>query len=278
MRPDGGQTIPENQNQNSKPKDNQMNARETVASLLIELTGAREAERIADLVGGGYHEHLDAPPIPYDPFVGPSGFENGATYTIARTILDDDRVLTHALITAPGQPDQVGVDLWKVRGGRVIERWSSRAPQVDETASGRSQLDGAARADTGADTQVSKRIVSDWTRTVLLGGDFSAVPRFISDRTYEQHNPEVADGIDGFTAATAKLHAAGLSFDYRSIDVMIAEGDFVFTRGLGNLGPAVVFNDIWRIEGGKIVEHWDVVSPLSHDSEKVDATEGSLQS
>jgi predicted SnoaL-like aldol condensation-catalyzing enzyme len=244
-----------------------MNANETVTVLLAELTGDHRTDRIADLISDDYWEHLDSPVGPYDRFVGPSGFDYGTGYAVARTIVDGERVLTHALIKTPGQPDLVGVDLWKLRDGQVTERWSSRVPRVSETASGRSQLDGTAAPDGSSDSRASKRIVSDWTRTVLLGADFSAAPRFISDRSYEQHNPDVADGIDGFAAATAKLRAAGLTFDYQTIDLMIAEDDFVFTRGQGNLGQPVIFNDIWRLDGGKIVEHWDVVSPRAEVAE-----------
>ncbi|WP_394768680.1 nuclear transport factor 2 family protein [Lacisediminihabitans sp.] len=239
-----------------------MNAQETVTALLAELTGSHDPARIAGLVGADYVEHLDERTAQTS---APGDFPSGTRYEVVRVIVDDDMVLTHALLSSPGQPNSVGVDLWKVADDRIVERWSSRTPEVATTASGRSQLDGATVPDDTADSGTSRKIVSDWTKAVLLGGDFSAVPRFLSEKSYAQHNPEVADGIDGFTAATARLRSAGLSFDYHSIDITIAEGDFVFTRGVGNLGQKVVFNDIWRIDGGKIVEHWDVVSPVQAD-------------
>jgi predicted SnoaL-like aldol condensation-catalyzing enzyme len=238
-----------------------MSAAKAVVALIRELNGPQRPAVIASIIGATYTEHIDGE----DATVWlekPSGFPPGSSYQIVRTIADGDLCLTHGLLTSPDRSNSIAFDLWKLDGNTVVERWFSRAPEVQETASGHSQLDGAVEVDSIADTAVSKQTVTAWTRDVLLGGDLAAVSKYISELSYEQHNPDVADGIDGFAAAVAKLGEAGLSFDYRRVDIVIAEGDFVFTRALGNLGPAVVFNDLWRIAEGKIVEHWDVVSPL----------------
>lgn len=43
---------------------------------------------------------------------------------------------------------------------------------------------------------------------------------------------------------------------------MIAEGDLVFTRAEGEFGASVIYNDLWRVEGGRIVEHWVIIAPI----------------
>ena len=90
---------------------------------------------------------------------------------------------------------------------------------------------------------------------------------------YIQHNPLAKSGapafidfVNTFTAAFPDIH-----IDIRRV---IAECDLVVTHGLltgavpvfGERGSKVV--DIFRLdEHGKIVEHWDVLAPISEHSE-----------
>ena len=85
---------------------------------------------------------------------------------------------------------------------------------------------------------------------------------------YRQHNPQAADGPEpfiGFVKSFAQTYPS-LRIDLKRI---IAEGDLVVTHGHlirepGDRGMAVV--DIFRLEGGKIVEHWDVVQEIPETS------------
>ncbi len=90
-----------------------------------------------------------------------------------------------------------------------------------------------------------------------------AMDRYVGDR-YTQHNPFVADGkqpfIDFFVPFFKK------NPDVRAdIKRVIAEGDLVVLHVHSKLnaadrGRAVM--DIFRVENGKIVEHWDVGQPI----------------
>lgn len=86
--------------------------------------------------------------------------------------------------------------------------------------------------------------------------DASAVERlYASD--YVQHNPSIPQGRDA-------LHAlvSGLSPDvYYEPGLTVAEGDFVAIHGRirGWAGTPQVVVDLFRIEGGKLAEHWDVL-------------------
>ncbi|HLQ12120.1 MAG TPA: ester cyclase [Steroidobacteraceae bacterium] len=86
---------------------------------------------------------------------------------------------------------------------------------------------------------------------------------------YRQHNPHVPDGVDG--AITALTHLTREVYPELRQDVKrtLAQGDLVavhsrYTHGAaeraGSGGDAVV--DIFRLEHGKIVEHWDVIESV----------------
>lgn len=97
-----------------------------------------------------------------------------------------------------------------------------------------------------------------------------AAMKYISADKYIQHNPGVKDGRDTFI----KLFAAYIekSKYQATIKRVIAEGDLVVVHSHsvsdpGNAkdrGEAVV--DIFRVENGKIVEHWDVVQSVPEKS------------
>jgi predicted SnoaL-like aldol condensation-catalyzing enzyme len=85
---------------------------------------------------------------------------------------------------------------------------------------------------------------------------------------YIQHNPQAPDGFDafiafvkGFTGQFPELHV--------DIKTVVAEGDLVVTHGLLKTSPddpGTIAADIFRLEDGKIVEHWDVLQPFPETS------------
>jgi predicted SnoaL-like aldol condensation-catalyzing enzyme len=115
-----------------------------------------------------------------------------------------------------------------------------------------------------ADLDASKRVVRSFYEESFNDGDpDGAVERYVGDR-YVQHNPQAADGPEAFIGFVKWLRG---EYPEIHIDIkrMIAEDDLVVTHS--NLqhspedrGTAVV--DIFRVENGKLVEHWDVVQPI----------------
>jgi len=93
--------------------------------------------------------------------------------------------------------------------------------------------------------------------------DFASARRYMGDH-YTQHNPNVPDGLDGFKAIVDFLREKAPQ-SHSEIKEAFADGDRVIlhvlaVRAPGDRGSAVV--DIFRLEHGKIVEHWDVVQPI----------------
>ena len=105
----------------------------------------------------------------------------------------------------------------------------------------------------------NKRICFDMYRTILQGGRADRVREFIGP-TYIQHNPNVPNGRKAFVDAFTKVFAQFPRRHSRIVRV-IAEGDLVvlhvdLTKSADDRDSAVV--DIFRLEHGRIVEHWDV--------------------
>ena len=89
---------------------------------------------------------------------------------------------------------------------------------------------------------------------------------------YIQHNPQADNGFEAFIGFVNTFAEQYPDLNIEIVRVF-AECDFVITHGIisgapdvfGELGNKVV--DIFRLdEDGKVVEHWDVLSPIAETS------------
>jgi predicted SnoaL-like aldol condensation-catalyzing enzyme len=114
-----------------------------------------------------------------------------------------------------------------------------------------------------ADAESNKKAVLEFYDKALNQKDFDAASKYFGPH-YVQHNPGAPDGIEGFKAFIA-LRKEKFPNAKSEIKRAFADGDYVIlhvhaVREPGERGNAIV--DIFRLENGKIVEHWDVVQPI----------------
>src|SRR5262245_24110955 len=114
-----------------------------------------------------------------------------------------------------------------------------------------------------ADLAANKKTVVDFYEKAINQKDFDAASKHLGPR-YIQHNPTAPDGAEGLKGFIGFLKSKFP--DAKSeIKRVFAEGDYVIlhvhaVREPGTRGRAIV--DIFRLENGKIVEHWDVAQDI----------------
>ena len=116
--------------------------------------------------------------------------------------------------------------------------------------------------------EANKKIIREWHELAIdQRKPEEAVAKHLGPN-YRQHNPGSGDGPEPFIAAVKGITKV---FPELSMEVkrIIAEGDLVILHSHlilkpGDRGSAVV--DIFRLENGKIVEHWDVVQEVPETS------------
>jgi predicted SnoaL-like aldol condensation-catalyzing enzyme len=110
----------------------------------------------------------------------------------------------------------------------------------------------------------NKRLVYDMYRIVLQGGHADRAGEFIRD-DYVQHNPNAGQGLAGVQDYVRKTRPERPLKDKLELPLinLIAEGDHVmtaFVRPEKDASGATYYStwfDLYRIEDGKIAEHWD---------------------
>ena len=114
-----------------------------------------------------------------------------------------------------------------------------------------------------ADLEANKKTVLEFYEAGLNKKDFEAASKYFGPK-YIQHNPGAPDGIEGFKTFVNFLRTK-FPNSHSEIKKVFADGDYVIlhvhaVREPGTLGRAIV--DIFRLENGKIVEHWDVAQDI----------------
>lgn len=91
--------------------------------------------------------------------------------------------------------------------------------------------------------------------------------RELLDENYIQHNTAIADGVSGLNAALTALAEQGIQMIYDETHMVLAQGNFVLAVSEGTYGGAhTSYYDLWRVENGKIAEHWDVMETIADES------------
>ena len=243
----------------------------TVLTAVKELFGDKDVTAVDRWVAADYRQHSPAAPD------GPEGLRgliesltDDVRHEVARVIAEGDLVAVHGVYYGFGPDPLVALDLFRVADGKLAEHWDALTPQATKTVSGRSQVDGPAEVTDPDKTEANRALVLGFVEKILKGGDFSVVTDFISTEQYDQHHPEVADGLAGLGAAFAAWTEQGKKIAYGTTHRVIAEGNFVLVVTEGVFDVPVAYWDLFRVADGKIVEHWDIVAPipdtLPHDN------------
>ena len=192
----------------------------------------------------------------------PEGFE----VDVVRVFQDGDFVFTHTEYDFFGP--KIGFDIFRFEDGKIVEHWDNLQETAGPNPSGRTMIDGPTTA-TGLDrTDENKALVRRFVDDILVNGRMDRLRGYFGGDTYVQHNPQIADGLSGLGAALEAMAAQGVTMEYDTIHAVLGEGDFVLTVSEGTFaGAPTSFYDLFRVEDGKIAEHWDTIETIPPRSE-----------
>ncbi len=196
------------------------------------------------------------------------------TVDIKRVYTDGDIVVVHSLIrTTPDDRGTAAADIYQLAAGKVTTHWAVRQA-VPATGANTNTMfslpDGREPSNAVTPEQDNTRFVRQFDDTLFNKHDLSVIPAAVLER-YIQHNPTFPDGRQGLIDGVTQTFKAvpQLSHDLKQV---FADNDTVilYTNthlSTGDRGLAIV--DIYRLEGTKIAEHWDVIQPVPESSANI---------
>jgi predicted SnoaL-like aldol condensation-catalyzing enzyme len=252
------------------------------------IVNAGHVELADDMLQEGYIQH--SPVLP----TGRAGFKTifsaverrGIPELVAPplvTIIAEGDLVVMALSEDFPEPGGEGryatthFNLFRVEGGRLAEHWHSvqaaPGPNLPPAAEGGPQpvtgISGAAQTQLlqAADRRLAanKRLVFDaWRRTIDAGREDMVDLYFAKD--FVDHDPNAGAGREAFRSQVAARADAPVRTALRApIVAIVAQGDLVtLVTRLEHPHPArkgqvytTTWFDMFRIEGGRIAEHWN---------------------
>ncbi len=246
----------------------ELNQREKIASF-FEAINTRNVATIEELVTEDYIQHNPFIPTGRDPFVGLLTTvleDNGTKVENIRIFEEGNFVAIHNLWTnaAPfGADTVVTFDILRFDdNGKIAEHWDAIQPWESQTVNGNTLIDGPTTITNMDETEANKALAVSIIEDVLMGQNPSNITNYIAE-DYVQHNPGIDNGLAGIQAAVDYLVSINNMFQYNTIHKVIGKGNFVLTISEGTWnGTSNAFYDLFRMENGKAVEHWDIIQPV----------------
>jgi predicted SnoaL-like aldol condensation-catalyzing enzyme len=239
----------------------------TARQAMIDIFRKKDATSVDRYFDGSFVQH---DPNLADGLAGIKSFaaevasSPSADITIYRTLVDGSFVLLHSRyegVRRYGGPAVV-FDLFRFSNGKIVEHWGGQEPEEHPNQSGRTQVDGPTDVVDREKTEANRTLVRSYRDTVMVALRFDRIDAFIDDAHYAQHSSKIGDGIASLRGRIASVAKAGGQLNISSRRY-VADGNFVLVLSEGDLpsGPTALY-DLFRVDAGKIVEHWDVLTPI----------------
>lgn len=187
---------------------------------------------------------------------------NSAKANTVRAFQDGDFVFTHTDYNFFGP--KIGFDIFRFENGKIVEHWDNLQEKPENAnPSNHTMTDGATEITNTDKTEENKALVKGFVDDILVNGKMEKLAGYFDGDNYIQHNPQVADGLSGLGQALEYMASQGITMKYDKIHRVLGEGNFVLVVSEGEFGGKhTSFYDLFRVENGKIAEHWDTIETI----------------
>lgn len=235
---------------------------------LINTFVSGDTDKAASLLKEDYIQHNLAYGTGRDAFVGSVAYLASApvktTVQNIRAFEDGDKVFLQTVYNFAGAGEQVAFDIFRFEDGLIAEHWDNLAVKADPNPSGHTQIDGTKDIKDLDKTEENREVVKKFLYDVMQGNNPQKTADYFDGDIYIQHNTGIADGLSGLGAALEALGKQGIQMIYDEVHQVLAQGNYVLAVSEGTFGGAPTsYYDLWRVEDGKIAEHWDVMETIA---------------
>lgn len=187
---------------------------------------------------------------------------NSAKVNTIRAFQDGNYVFTHTDYNFFGP--KIGFDIFRFEDGKIVEHWDNLQEKPSKpNPSGHTMTDGTVEIKDLEKTEANKTLVTKFVDDILVNGKMDKLAGYFDGDNYIQHNPNIPDKVSGLGTALQALAEQGIFIKYNKIHKVLGQGNFVLVVSEGYFGSDHdAFYDLFRVENGKIAEHWDVIEKI----------------
>jgi len=239
---------------------------------LINTFATGDTERAASLLAEGYIQHNLAYGTGRGAFVSSVSYLASApvktTVNNIRSFEEGDKVFLQTVYNFAGAGEQVAFDIFRFdENGLIAEHWDNLTALAEPNPSGHTQIDGTVEITDLDKTGENRKLVESFLYDVMQGNNPEKTADYFEGDAYLQHNTGIADGVSGLNKALVALAEQNIQMIYDKVHMVLAQGNYVLAVSEGTFGGAPTsYYDLWRIEDGKIAEHWDVMETIADRS------------
>lgn len=154
---------------------------------------------------------------------------------------------------------QVGFEIFRFEDGKIVEHWDNLQPLLPQVSGRNSMTGGTVMISDRRKTEDNKAFVSTFADDILLKGNLEKLADYFDREICIHHSPWCAGKADALT----KWEEHGTAMKYDKIHKILGEGNFVLVVSEGHFKDApAAFYDLFRIENGRIAEHWDTIEEI----------------
>ena len=242
------------------------------ALALIDIFATGDIDIAKELLAEDYIQHNLAYGTGRDAFISSVEYlasaDEKTTVENIRAFEDGDKVFLQTVYNFAGAGEQVAFDIFRFDNeGKIAEHWDNLAAKAEPNPSGHTQIDGTTEVTDLDKTEENRKLVEDFLYDVMQGNNLDQTSDYFDGDTYIQHNTGIADGVSGLNEALAALAEQNIQMIYTTTHQVLAQGNFVLAVSEGTFGgEPTAYYDLWRVENGKIAEHWDVMETIADKS------------
>jgi len=192
---------------------------------------------------------------------------NSAKVNTVRAFEDGNFVFTQTDYNFFGP--KIGFDIFRFENGKIVEHWDNlQETPENPNPSGNTMIDGTTEIKDIDKTEENKTLVKNFVNDILVNGKMEKLSGYFDGDNYIQHNPNIANGLSGLGKALEYMASQGITMKYNKVHRVLGEGNFVLTVSEGSFADKnTSFYDLFRVENGKIAEHWDVMETIAPKEE-----------
>lgn len=193
--------------------------------------------------------------------------KGSAKVRTVRAFQDGDYVVAHSEYNFFGP--KIGFDVFRFENGLIVEHWDNlQETPAQPNPSGHTMLDGPNTITDLDKTAANKALARSFVDDILVNGRMDKLQGYYDGDHYVQHNPQIGDGLSGLGQALGEWAKQGITMKYDKTHLVLGSGNFVLTASEGTLaGKPTVFYDLFRVNNGKIAEHWDTIETVPAKTE-----------